>query len=146
MESAPKLSTPEEELAYLREQVVRKEAELASGGTRVEREHLVSEQLRAHHAAPVKVLAPEMRMSESQMKTTATNIMAELNLGDSEQTVAKLQKTMKRRGLRTLFPLPRSSITRMSRTTFTAISCAMSLPVFQLWVPTKKLRDLWHSR
>src|SRR3989344_5938532 len=100
MESAPKLSTPEEELAYLREQVVRKEAELASGGTRVEREHLVSEQLRAHHAAPVKVLAPEMRMSESQMKTTATNIMAELNLGDSEQTVAKLQKTMEEKGIK----------------------------------------------
>ena len=32
MESTPKLSTPEEELAYLRAQVASKEAELASVG------------------------------------------------------------------------------------------------------------------
>ena len=50
MESTPKLSTPEEELAYLREQVTRKEAELAGRGTTpdaVERTRIISEQTAA---------------------------------------------------------------------------------------------------
>src|SRR3989344_3674371 len=100
MESVSKLSTPEEELAYLREQVTRKEAELASGGTNVEREQIVSEQIHAHHAAPSKVLAPEYRMKESEKKITAARILEELELGDSEPTIAGLQKTLEEKGIK----------------------------------------------
>ena len=41
MESTPKLSTPEEELAYLREQVSRKEAEMAERATPDERVRII---------------------------------------------------------------------------------------------------------
>ncbi|MDP2665733.1 MAG: hypothetical protein Q8P23_03845, partial [bacterium] len=65
METAPKLSTPEEELAYLREQVTRKEAELAlqsdSGQGVPEQATIISETIHEHHTAPVEVLAPEYR-------------------------------------------------------------------------------------
>ena len=56
MESAPNISTPEEELAYLREQVIRKEAELRAGHAEgAERAQIISEEIRAHHAAPAHV-------------------------------------------------------------------------------------------
>ena len=63
MESTPPLSTPEEELAYLREQVTRKEAELAKRATPEERVRIVSETIHEHHAAPREVLASEYRIS-----------------------------------------------------------------------------------
>ena len=105
MESVPKLSTPEEELAYLREQVSRKEAELASGGTSVEREQIVSEEIRAHHAAPAKVLAPEYRMNEPAKRSTASQLLAELDLSDSEQTIAALQKTIEEKGIKNVLAI-----------------------------------------
>ena len=53
MESAPRLSTPEEELAYLREQIAQKEAEIAKTGI-PEREAVIAEQIYAHHTAPAE--------------------------------------------------------------------------------------------
>ena len=99
MESAPKLSTPEQELAYLREQVTRKEAELALGGAD-ERVRIISEQIHAHAAAPAEVLAPAYRMSEAVTTGTADNILAELNLGGSEQAIKSLQQTMEEKGIK----------------------------------------------
>lgn len=100
MESVPKLATPEEELAYLREQVARKEAELVSGGTSIEREQIVSEQIHEHHAAPGKILSAEYRMGEPVRRSTAERLLTELDLGDSEATIAGLQKTMEERGIK----------------------------------------------
>jgi len=100
MESAPNLATPEEELAYLREQVARREAELASNGAPVEREQVVAEQIQAHHEAPAEVLAPAMQMSEAATTDTATKLLEECKLGDSEQTIAGLQKTMEEQGIK----------------------------------------------
>jgi len=95
MESTPKLSTPEEELAYLREQVANKEKEVAKNGT-PERATIISEQIREHHAAPEKILAPEYRINES----AAGKILAELDLGDSEQTMKGLERTMEEKGIK----------------------------------------------
>ncbi len=101
MESAPKLSTPEEELAYLRAQVAHKEAELAGRpATESERAQIVSEQIHAHHARPAEVLAPEYRISDAAVSESATKLLAELELGDSEQTIAGLQKTMEEKGIK----------------------------------------------
>ena len=103
MESTPKLSTPEEELAYLREQVTRKEAELAGRGTTpdaVERTRIISEQIREHHAAPAEVFAPAYRASEAVVNDVAQKILAELNLGGSEQAVKSLQQTMEEKGIK----------------------------------------------
>ncbi|HVB20222.1 MAG TPA: DUF87 domain-containing protein [Candidatus Paceibacterota bacterium] len=103
MESAPKLSTPEEELAYLREQVTRKEAELAASGKvsdAAERTRIVSEQVREHHAAPVELFAPEYRFAESATNDTAKKVLAELNLGGSEAAIRSLQQTMEEKGIK----------------------------------------------
>ncbi|MHB8709942.1 MAG: type IV secretory system conjugative DNA transfer family protein [Minisyncoccota bacterium] len=103
MESVPRLSTPEEELAYLRDQVMRKEAELAERGKGVgasERAHIISEQIHAHHAAPTEVLAPEYRINEATKKSEVDAILAELNLGDGEQAIKSLQQTMEEKGIK----------------------------------------------
>ncbi len=100
MESTPKLSTPEEELAYLREQVTRKEAELARSGGAPERAQIISEQIHEHHTAPTKILAKEYRISEATKKSEAEAILAELNLGGSEQAIKSLQQTMEEKGIK----------------------------------------------
>ncbi|MCX6786476.1 MAG: DUF87 domain-containing protein [Candidatus Kaiserbacteria bacterium] len=99
MESTPKLSTPEEELAYLREQVVNKEKEIAKTGT-LERVKIISEQIHEHHAVSPEILAPEYRASEPAINDIAEKILAELNLGDSEQTIKGLQQTMEEKGIK----------------------------------------------
>ncbi|MFZ3043796.1 MAG: DUF87 domain-containing protein [Minisyncoccia bacterium] len=98
MEAAPKLSTPEEELAYLREQVARREAELA--GSAPERTQIISETIHAHQAAPEKVLAPEYRVSEATKAREAEAILAELNLGGGASAIDSLRKTMEEKGVK----------------------------------------------
>ena len=95
MESIATLSTPEEELAYLRERVARQEQELAlrqsPGQATPERAQVISEQIQAHHAAPEEVLAPAYRISEATKTSEAEAILAELHLGGSEQAVKQFQ-------------------------------------------------------
>jgi len=98
MEAVPKLSTPEEELAYLREQVTRKEAELA--GSAPERAHIISETIHAHQAAPQKVLASEYRISEATKASEAEAILAELNLGGGAAAIDSLRRTMEEKGVK----------------------------------------------
>ncbi len=103
MESTPKLSTPEEELAYLREQVARKEAELAEKGRvpdLLERTHIISEQIKEHHAAPEDILVPEYRISEATKRGEADAILTELNLDGSEKAIKGLQQTMEEKGIK----------------------------------------------
>jgi len=100
MESVPTLSTPEEELAYLRERVARQEAELAEHGKAPERAQVISEQIQAHHAAPEEVLAPAYRINEATKTSEAEAILAELNLGGSEQAVKQLRRTMEEKGIK----------------------------------------------
>lgn len=103
MESAPKLSTPEEELAYLREQVTRKEAELRARGTEAspaERTQIVSEEIRAHHRAPAEVLASEYRLSDTTAHDTAAKILAELAFGGDEAAIASLQAALEEKGIK----------------------------------------------
>lgn len=100
MESAPKLSTPEEELAYLREQVMRKEAELGAHGTAPERARIVSERIHAHHAAPEELFGREYRIGETAARDIASNILAELNLGGDEAAIASLRSTMEEKGIK----------------------------------------------
>ncbi|MFA5998049.1 MAG: DUF87 domain-containing protein [Candidatus Paceibacterota bacterium] len=101
MESAPKLSTPEEELAYLREQVAHKEAELAGSGA-PERATIISETIREHHAAPAEVLAPEYRISEATASSEADAILAELELelGEGASAINSLRRTMEEKGIK----------------------------------------------
>lgn len=100
MESSPKLSTPEEELAYLREQVARKEAELAQGVAPEERARIISETIHEHHAAPAEVLAGEYRLNEETKHAEAEAVLAELALGGGEAAVRKLAGTMEEKGIK----------------------------------------------
>src|ERR1700691_5896494 len=103
MESTPTLSTPEEELAYLREQVTRKEAELAALGKMpdaIERTRIISERIHEHQAAPVEVLAPGYRISEATKHSETDAILTELKLGGSEQAIKSLQQTMEEKGIK----------------------------------------------
>ena len=100
MESAPKLSTPEEELAYLREQVTRKEAELSKRASPDERVKIISETIHEHHAAPAEVLAPGYQISEATKNSEAEAILAEMNLGNSGDAIRSLQKMMEEKGIK----------------------------------------------
>ena len=99
MESVPKLSTPEEEIAYLRERIAEKEAELAGSGA-PEREQVIAEHLHAHHAAPEDLLAPEYRISEATKVSEAEAILEDLHVNGSEQAIRSLQKTMDEKGIK----------------------------------------------
>lgn len=103
MESMPKIATPEEELAYLREQIAQKEAALAQRAVapdETDRAYLVAEQLRAHHAASAEVLAPAFQINEATKASEADAILADLNLGGSEAAVKSLQQTMETKGIK----------------------------------------------
>ena len=101
MESTPKLSTPEEELAYLREQVIRKEAELlANHAQGAEQATIISETIHEHHSATAEILAPEYKISEATANSEAEAILAELNLGGSEQAIKSLQQTLEEKGIK----------------------------------------------
>ncbi len=104
MESVPKLSTPEEELAYLREQVTRKEAELALrqdlGQAGPERAQIISETIHEHRVAPDEVLASGYRLNEATKESEAEAILAELNLGEGARAVQSLQRTMEEKGIK----------------------------------------------
>ncbi len=111
MESTPRLSSPEEELSYLREQVAQKEKELQK--TREEnptanlptREEIISEHLDAHKTAAPEILAGEYRISESALNETAEKIIKECTLGSSEQMIRSLQKTMEEKGIKNTFAI-----------------------------------------
>jgi hypothetical protein len=98
MESAPLLSTPEEELAYLREQVARKEAEL--GEAAPDRVRIISEKIHEHRTAPEESLAPEYRISEATKESEAEAILAELNLGTGTGAVDSLRRMMEEKGIK----------------------------------------------
>lgn len=104
MESLPTFSAPEEELAYLREQVARKEAELAlrpgSGQAEEERARIVSETIHEHRAAPAEVLAEGYRINEATKHTEAEAVLAELALGGSEAAVKSLRRAMEEKGIK----------------------------------------------
>lgn len=98
MESLPKLSTPEEELAYLREAVARKESELA--GVEHDRVKIISETIHEHHEAPQEVLTNEYRVSDATKESEAEALLAEMNLGGGAAAIDSLRKTMEEKGIK----------------------------------------------
>ena len=111
MELAPKLQSPEEELAYLRAQVAEKERDLAKktseeasllaplGGA--ERLSRAAKQLEAHKAAPTEnVLAPSAILSDTESAAAVSRILGELSLGGNERAVAELARTAEEHGIK----------------------------------------------
>jgi hypothetical protein len=91
------IQSPEEELAYLREQVAAKERELASLRDPAPREVVVHERILHHKSAPAEAtLAPEYRISDADARTLALN----LDPDDTDETVDELRRIMEERGVK----------------------------------------------
>ena len=103
MESAPVLSTPEEELAYLREQVRRKQGDLTLTEASGEQARIISETIHEHKAAPSEILAPEYQMKSRTVTMAANRIIAELALGEGAAAVEQLEKVVEEKGIKNAF-------------------------------------------
>lgn len=94
------LSSPEEELKYLREQLAAKEKELAAGGSPESLQALAHERITHHRAAPgEKVLAPAYGMQGGEARELALDLAPK---GDDE-TMEELRSIMETRGIKNAF-------------------------------------------
>jgi hypothetical protein len=93
---AKPLSTPEEELAYLREQVALKERELTAMRDSSPREVVIQERILHHRDSPETVLAPQMRVPEGDVRTIALN----LDPDDTDETISELRSIMEEKGIK----------------------------------------------
>jgi hypothetical protein len=100
MEGTPSLSTPEAELAYLREQVARKEAELAQAPAEDDRVRIISETIHEHHQAPQEILASHYQVADAAAETLAEKILAEMKLGEEAGVIHSLRETMEEKGIK----------------------------------------------
>ncbi len=98
MEGIPQPSrTPEEELAYLRAEVARKEAELVARSENVDRERIVHEQIASYKTAPIEqVIHPAHAIPEAQVHEIALKLEPE----SDDATMAELQQLMETRGIK----------------------------------------------
>ncbi|HVW71622.1 MAG TPA: TraM recognition domain-containing protein [Candidatus Paceibacterota bacterium] len=90
------LRTPEEELAYLREQIAAKERELRAMRDASPREVVIHERVLHHRNSPDTVLAPQMRVSEHDVRTIALN----LDPDDTDETIDELRTIMEEKGVK----------------------------------------------
>lgn len=94
------LATPEDELAYLREQIAAKEQELAAMRESRPREDIASEHLAAHRAAPAaSVLAPEMHLAPQHLSELASNLEPE----SDDETMLELKQIIESKGIKNAF-------------------------------------------
>jgi len=91
------LATPAQELAYLREQVAAKEAELARIQEPKPREEIAAERIVHHHAQPAEaVLAPTYKLPEQQAHEIALNLDPE----SDDATMSELRNIMESKGIK----------------------------------------------
>ncbi|MBP6860005.1 MAG: type IV secretory system conjugative DNA transfer family protein [Candidatus Pacebacteria bacterium] len=97
MEGTRQLTTPEEELAYLRAQVEEKERELAGRAQEAPRNTLVHERILHHRREmPETVLAPSYKLPEAEVE----GIALDLDPDDNDATMAELQGIMEEKGIK----------------------------------------------
>lgn len=94
------VSTPEEELRYLRAQVEAKERELAARGTPESRSALVHERLLHHRGVPSEaVLAPEFALPSHEANAVALDLSPRAD----DETMEELRNLMETKGIRNAF-------------------------------------------
>jgi len=97
MEGPRQVSSPEEELAYLRAQVLEKERELAARASEAPRAEVIHERILHHRREmPSAVLAPGYRLPEEEAGTLALN----LDPDDNDATIEELRGIMEERGVK----------------------------------------------
>jgi hypothetical protein len=95
--STERPKTPEEELAYLREQIAKKEEEIKASGVHTEREKLISEHLEAYRNEVVEqAFKPPTELSEQEVRDIAVTFTPE----EHDTTVDGLFDTLKEKGIR----------------------------------------------
>lgn len=106
MEARPQLKSPEEELAFLRAEVAKKEQELTHlrGGEIVaneERAHIVSESIRKHADTPAAdILAPSYRLDNHALGNEAQMLILKLDSAEHDDAIAHLRTTMETKGIK----------------------------------------------
>lgn len=100
------ITSPEDELAYLREQIARKEAELATYKRDMPREDIAHERILHHRmSGPETVLAPEFRMSERDAEKHADMLALNLDPEQNDETIAELRTVMEEKGIHNAFTI-----------------------------------------
>lgn len=100
------ITSPEDELAYLREQIARKEAELATLKRDTPREDIAHERILHHRmTGPENVLAPEFRMSERDAAKHADMLVLNLDPEQNDETITELRTIMETKGIHNAFTI-----------------------------------------
>jgi len=100
------IASPEDELAYLREQIARKEAELASLKRDTPREDIAHERILHHRmSGPENVLAPEYRLSDREAAKHADLLILNLDPEQNDETIAELRTVMEEKGIHNAFTI-----------------------------------------
>ena len=95
-----RFSTPEEELTFLRGEVLRKEKALAENGMAPERGEVIKETVSAYANVPVKdAVAPHMELPKAQQEAVVLDLSPEPHDKQIEALVGILQE----KGVRTAF-------------------------------------------
>lgn len=93
------LANPEDELAYLRAEVARKEAELAQMREAPSRAEVAQERIMQHRTAPEAVLTPEYRIAPDVARELASTLAPEQN----DETIKELRGIMEEKGIKNAF-------------------------------------------
>lgn len=97
MEGPRVVSSPEEELAYLRAQVEEKERELLARSQEQPRNEIIRERILHHRRElPEAVLSPTYRMPAEEVRTLAL----ELDPDDNDATIDELRSIMEEKGIK----------------------------------------------
>jgi hypothetical protein len=98
--NTPQVSTPEEELAYLRAEIEKKEKELAEIRQESPREQVAEERILHHrNNAPEDILTPEYQLQNSEIETLVLNLDPE----SDDSTMQELKRIMEEKGIKNAF-------------------------------------------
>ncbi|MES2668340.1 MAG: DUF87 domain-containing protein [Patescibacteria group bacterium] len=100
------IASPEDELAFLREQIAAKEAELASIRRETSREDIAHERILHHRmTGPENVLASHYRISEKEAASHAETLTLNLDPEQNDETIAELRTVMEEKGIHNAFTI-----------------------------------------
>ncbi len=98
------IASAEEELAYLRAEIARKEAELAALNTSKPRAEIAREQIVHHrYTTPEKSFDPGYTMSHAQTQEVAGKLVLNLDPASTDATIDELRAVVEEKGVRNAF-------------------------------------------
>lgn len=100
------ITSPADELAYLRAQIAAKEAELELLKQERPREDIAHERILHHRmSANEEVLAPAYRMSDTEAAKHADTLSLDLDPEQNDETIAELRTVMEEKGIHNAFTI-----------------------------------------